>query len=272
MANYPAKIQRLIDEGYTFNFSDYISTGFNLMSRNTGGYIGYFLLVVLIYVVGSLIPCVGGLAVAVVAPSLVIGFAHVAHLQEMGQPLNFNDFFRGFDRLADLFITALLIGLLTVAAIVPGYIMLFVGLFSSFGDEFVGSNPEELFGEFPGLILGNGLALAGLLLVIIPATYMSIAFSWSAYFVWFFNMGPWDAMQASRRVIQREFWRILLFVIVTALIGLSGLILLGVGMLFTYPAMLLMHYAAFSDVLRLEDSDTDSDADVIEHFAPTDAE
>ncbi|MGI9158801.1 MAG: hypothetical protein ACR2K1_03515, partial [Saprospiraceae bacterium] len=159
----------------------------------------------------------------------------------------------------------------TVAAIVPGALLLGIGLSSFFGDEFVGANPEELYGAFPGMILGNGLALAGFLLVIIPAAYMSIAFSWSAYFVWFFNMGPWDAMQASRRVIQREFWRILLFVIVTGLIGMSGLILLGVGLLFTYPAMLLMHYAAFSDVLRLEDHDTDSDADVIEHFDPTES-
>ena len=272
MANYPAKIQRLIEEGYTFQFSEYISRGFNLMSRNTGGYLGYFLLVLLMYVVGSLIPCVGGLAVAVVAPSLMIGFAHVAHLQEMGQPSNFNDFFRGFDRLADLFIPALLTGLLTVAAILPGYILLFAGLFSSFGEDLAGANPEELSGELPGMILKNGLAIAGLLLVVIPAAYMSIVFSWSAYFVWFFNLGPWEAMQASRRVIQREFGRMLVFLLVTGLIGISGLILLGVGILFTYPAMVLMHYAAFSDVLRLQDEDTDSDADMIEHFAPTESE
>ena len=272
MANLPAKIQRRIDEGYSFHASDYISTGFNLMNRNLGGYLGYFLIVTLIYVVGSLIPCFGGLALAVVAPCLMIGFAHVAHLQEMGQPLNFNDFFRGFDRLADLFITALLTGLLTLAAILPGYILLFAGLYSSFGDDFVGGNPEELYGELPAMILNNGLAIAGLALVLIPGVFMSVIFSWSAYFVWFFRLSPWEAMQASRRVIQRGFWQMLLFLFVTGLIGISGILLLGVGMLFTYPAMLLMHYAAFSDVLRLEDSDTDGGADVIEHFAPTESE
>lgn len=272
MANYPAKIQRLIDEGYSFHLSAYISTGFNLMSRNTGGYLGYFLLVMLIYVVGSLIPCIGGFALAVVAPCLMIGFAHVAHLQEMGQPLNFNDFFRGFDRLADLFITALLTGLLTIAVILPGYILLFAGLFSAFGDDFAGANPEELYGELPAMILKNGLALFGLALVLLPAVYLSVAFSWSAYFVWFFKLSPWEAMQASRQVIQRSFWQVLLFLVVTGLIGISGVIVLGVGVLFTYPAMLLMHYAAFSDVLRLQDSDTDSGADVIDHFAPIESE
>lgn len=47
----------------------------------------------------------------------------------------------------------------------------------------------------------------------------------------------------------------------------KGIILLGIGLLFTAPAMMsLAHYAAFADVTKLNEEDTETD--IIDHFGP----
>lgn len=270
MANLPLKIRRVIDEGYEFNLGDYISKGFNLIGRDLGGFIGFSLVFLLIYFAAMFIPLVGPLAFAVISPALMIGFAHVAHKHATGRPTTFNDFFRGFVKFGELFLTALLTGLLVIAFVMPGYIMMIAGVISVTGEGFITDSdmvdPADVFGAMAS-VFSNGLVIAGLFLAVIPATYISVVFSWSAYFVWFYDMRAWDAMQASRKVIHKQFWWMLLFVLLAGIIGFMGLLLFGIGVIFTYPAMLCAQYAAFADATRLEEEAGDS-ADILDHFAP----
>jgi hypothetical protein len=270
MARLPLNIQRVIDEGYEFKFGDYISKGFNLIGRDAGGFIGYFLVIMLLYLASFFIPIVGPLAFAVISPVLIIGFAHVAHRHATGRPTTFNDFFRGFDKFGELFLTALLTTLLAIAFVMPGYIMIFLGAVTATGagalsgSDFV--DPADMLGAF-ATIFSNGMVIAGILLSLIPAAYISVVFSWSTYFVWFYDMRAWDAMQASRRMIHKQFWWMLLFLIAVGFIGVLGFFILFIGVAFTYPAMLCAQYAAFADVTGVEEESGDS-ADIIDHFAP----
>jgi hypothetical protein len=70
-------------------------------------------------------------------------------------------------------------------------------------------------------------------------------------FVVFYKMSFWDAMEASRKVISKNWFMIFLFLFVTGLIAGAGIILLCVGILVTFPAYLCMNYAAFADVTQL---------------------
>ncbi len=255
MENSPNKIRNLIENGYEFKLGDYISRGFSLIQANLGGFIGFFLIYMLISVVLNFIPFVGGLALLVISPVLTIGPMHVAHQMDKGRTPDFNAFFKGFDRLGDLFLTYLLQVLILVGVMLPGIILLISTLGMSI---FAGLDSGDV-GD-----VNFGLTAAGVLLILLPALYFGISYAWSLPLVWFYNMKPWPALETSRRLIGKNWFMMFVFLIVCGLIAASGLILLGVGFLFTAPAMALAQYAAFADVTRLNEEEEASD--IIDHF------
>ena len=257
MENFPNKIRDIINNGYEFKLGDYISRGFSLIQANLGGFIGFFLIYIAITMVLAFIPFVGSLASMVITPALTIGPYHVANLMDKGKMPDFNAFFKGFDRLGDLFLTYILQVLILVGAMMPGIIMLFATVGMSFLENIdYGDTPDFNFG-----VLGGAL-----LLLLIPAVYFGVSYAWSLPLVWFYNMKPWPALEASRKLIGKQWFMMFLFLIVSGLIAASGAILLGVGLLFTAPAMSLAHYAAFADVTKLNEEETETD--IIDHFGP----
>jgi hypothetical protein len=257
MDNFPNKIRELIDNGYEFKLGDYISRGFALMQANLGGFIGYFLVYVLITMVLAFIPFVGSLASMVITPALTIGPYIVGNMMDNGRTPDFNAFFKGFERLGDLFLTYLLQVLVLVGAMMPGIILAITTL----GASFVENMDSGDFGD-----LNFGMAGISILLILIPVAYFAVSYAWSLPLVWFYNLKPWPALEASRKLIGKQWFMMLLFLFVSGLIAMSGLILLGVGLLFTAPAMSLAHYAAFADVTKLNEEETETD--IIDHFVP----
>lgn len=255
MATFPDKIQRIIEEGYEFRFGDYISQGFSLVQRNLGGFIGFALLYFAIQMGGALIPIIGSLALFVISPALTIGPYHVSHKLDRDQPVEFADFFRGFDKLGNLFVTSLLTTLMIVAALIPGIVLMM-----AFGiSAFVG-------GRFDA-DANWGLFLVAILIIMLPIIYLGISYMWAPMFVWFYDLDAWSAMEASRRIIGKNWWLIFGFAIVCGLIAMLGVIMLLIGLLFTIPAIMCASYAAFADVTRLNEEE-DQEADVIDHFIP----
>jgi hypothetical protein len=258
MDNFPNKIRDIINNGYEFKLGDYISRGFALMQANLGGFIGYFLVYALITMVLAFIPFVGSLASMVITPVLTIGPYHVAHLMDKGKMPDFNAFFKGFDRLGDLFLTYILQVLVLIGAMLPGIILAITTL----GASFIENMDSGDFGD-----INFGMVGIAFLLIMIPVAYFAVSYSWSLPLVWFYNMKPWPALEASRKLIGKQWFMLFLFLLVCGLIAASGLILLGVGILFTAPAMSLAHYAAFADVTKLNEEDTETD--IIDHFGPS---
>jgi uncharacterized membrane protein len=98
------------------------------------------------------------------------------------------------------------------------------------------------------LIVGIFTAV-GTFLLIIPGIYLAVAYSFTIPFVVFLKYDFWDAMEASRKLITRNFWPFLGFMVLILLINFVGALLLGVGLLFTIPATHCMIYAAFEDIV-----------------------
>ncbi len=251
MSNFPAKIQQIIDENYEFRFGDYISRGFTLMGRNPGGFIGFFLIFIVISLVLAVIPILGTLISLVISPALSIGPYNVAGKVDRNESNEFGDFFKGFDRLWPLFLTSILTGLIVIAAALPGLIIMFAGGFSLLEQD----EPSSLM-------------WVGMLLMILPAIYLGVSYVFAPMFVWFYEMEPWPAMEASRKIVSKQWFMVLLFLFAVGLIAMAGLILLGVGILYTLPAMICALYAAFADVSRLNEA-SGGEADLIDHFVPT---
>jgi hypothetical protein len=254
MSNLSAKIQRIIDENYELRIGDYIGQGFNLVGRNVGGFIGYILLFLLIAVVLAFIPIIGSLASWIISPALSIGPYIVANKLDRNEPTEFSDFFRGFDKIWPLFLTSLLTGLIIVLAALPGIIVIFSSGFDILSYPEMNMSPTTLW--------------IGILLTLIPAVYLGVSYTFAPMFVWFYDMDAWQAMEASRKIVGKQWLMMLVFLIAVGLIAAAGLILLVVGILFTAPAMNCALYAAFADVTRLNEEHT-GESDIIDHFVPT---
>ncbi|MFW5805026.1 MAG: hypothetical protein ACOCVX_00710 [Bacteroidales bacterium] len=109
------------------------------------------------------------------------------------------------------------------------------------------------FQMFLPLFLANLIVgiftFAGILLLIIPGIYLAVAYSFTIPFIIFLQYDFWDAMEASRRLITRNFWPFLGFMVIIMMINFIGVLLLGIGVLFTLPATYCMIYAAFEDIV-----------------------
>lgn len=65
-------------------------------------------------------------------------------------------------------------------------------------------------------------------------------------------MDFWEAMEASRKIVSKEWFSIFGFIIVLGLINLCGFLCLGVGLLFTVPMTSCAAYAAYADVVGVD--------------------
>ncbi len=102
------------------------------------------------------------------------------------------------------------------------------------GDVFAGFNIAFLNLAMVGLVKWL-LTTIGLLLCIVPGIYLAVAYMFAMPLVIDKGMEFWPAMEVSRRVIHEHWWSMFAFAIVSILVGISGVLLCGVGLFFTLP-------------------------------------
>ena len=258
--NRLAKIEAIINEGYDFKFGDYISRGFDIVKKNWGGFIGFTILFLIITVVISFIPIVGTIANSLfIAPALTVGFYIVAHKLWKGENTEFGDFFKGFDHIGQLALTALVQSLIVLASMIPFFFVIKdSGLIQWYIDLM--SDPVGMQGSVPPT------PPAWSFLLLLPTIYLAVSYSWSYMFVVFHKMQFWDAMESSRKLITKKWFMFFLFYIVVGLIGGLGIIVLCIGLLFTLPAVYCMQYAAFEDVTQLNAEGGGENDDIEQHL------
>ena len=237
LEDYP-HLEKLAIEGYDFNISDYISKGLDIFKRDIGGFVGFTIVYFLIMMAASFIP----LGSTIISPALSIGWAIVCYNIVRNQHREFNEFFKGFDDFVQLLLVTIISGLIMTAALIPLGIVAFTSF--DMGEVFLGGEPD--FGNVSVTTL-----VIGTLAFMIPLIYIGVAWIWAPYFVVFYKMQFWDAMEASRKIIGRNWWIYFLFLIVLVLINILGILGFGIGLLFTIPATMCMQYIAFAKVTGL---------------------
>ena len=249
-----ARIEQIIQGGYDFKFGDYISRGFDIAKKNWGGFIGYTILFLLLTSVISLIPYfIGQIANSIfISPTLTVGFFIVANKLWKGENTEFGDFFKGFDFIGQLALTALVQILIVIAAIIPFYFAVKDSGLVEWYMEFL-NDPVGMQGVVPPF------PESWTYLLLLPAIYLGIAYSWSYMFVVFHKMQYWDALESSRKLITKKWFVFFGFYIVLGLIATAGIIALCVGLLFAIPAIYCMMYAAFEDVTQLNAGSDEAD-------------
>lgn len=101
-------------------------------------------------------------------------------------------------------------------------------------------------------ILKSVLITLGLFLLIIPGIYAALAFTFAELFVCLEGKTFWDAMESSRRLVNKNFVGILGLAVVGILLFLTGALLVGVGLLAALPICALLLHAAFHDIRSQE--------------------
>ncbi|MBK9015634.1 MAG: hypothetical protein IPM82_17065 [Saprospiraceae bacterium] len=249
-----AKIDRIIGEGINFKFSDYISRGFEIFQKDMGSFIGFTVIYFVLSMVISFIPIVGNIAnQLVVSPALIVGLYLFANKLDKGERPEFGTFFKGFDFVGQLVLAALVMGIILGISMIPfGFAIWNSGLVEWYMD--VVQNP----GTPPPPIPIADIPWWSLLLLL-PTIFLAVAYAWTNLFIVFYRMEFWPAMEASRRLITKNWVIFFAFSFVTGLIMMLGIILLCVGILATFPAAMCMAYAAFADVTKLNEETSEGD-------------
>ena len=238
MTRYPEQIDLAINKSYAFNFGEYINRGFSLVGKNPGLFIGYAFVYLFIIVVCQVMPLIGAVGSFVLTPCLTAGFYLAAHKQEQGKTLEFGDFFKGFDHIGQLILISLIQGALLIVIMIP------IGILMFFTMDIASNN------DFPLLLVSLSL------LLLVPVFYLGVSWSFAPFLVLFHKMEAWPAMEASRKIITSNWVMFFLFYIVAGFIMLLGLVALGFGILYTLPLVMCMYYAAFHDIVGVQESNS----------------
>jgi len=242
MTEYNKALKHLIENGYEFKLSQYINDGFEIFKRNIGGFVGYYAIIIFIIVFLMLLSLFQYGIANLLQPVLVAGLYIVANEIIQGRRTEFRTFFKGFDFFIQLALLGIVTSLIYTAcsyfANLPTLISL--GLFSSLK---------------PLSFIFMGVGYCALI-------YFSISYSFANMLIIFLNFQFWPAMEASRKIITKNFWSFLIFFLVIALINVLGAITF-IGIFFTAPATMCMIFCAFEDIVggairKYQDSTNDN--------------
>jgi hypothetical protein len=117
----------------------------------------------------------------------------------------------------------------------------FEDAFAGFSQAFV---PLMLFS-----VVSQTLILIGALFCLLPGIYLSIAWVlFTPLLIMDKGFDFWPSMEVSRRVVNRHFWKLLLFAIVSALVLVAGLLCFVVGFFIALPVVIAATVCAYEDI------------------------
>lgn len=262
-----SRLQRVLNDApVSFRLGDYISQGFQFMNQNFGLLLAFMLVSALLGIFAQFVPIIGIVLSLLISPVLQIGYSQFTYSVKKGAPADFSEFFKGFNKIGPLVGTYFLTGLAGLVAILPG---LFLWYQAGMVDWIMSVMEDYSFPDNAPDIresVDMSLFVMGLLLVMAGGFVITILFAWALNIVWFYDLGPIEALSASRKLIARNWFSFLIFVIVAGFIAACGILLCGVGVLYTAPAMAVAQFFAFADSARLFESDEAETSDPIDHF------
>ena len=103
-----------------------------------------------------------------------------------------------------------------------------------FGDAFAGFT-LALVPLMLGGLVSSLLTCVGFVCLILPGIYLAVAWAFTTLLIIDKKMDFWTAMEVSRRVITAQWWRMFGLIILAAIIGMLGALLLVVGIFLTLP-------------------------------------
>jgi hypothetical protein len=120
-------------------------------------------------------------------------------------------------------------------------------------------NPKSLLGWYDNTlklfftyILMNVLILVGLLLFVLPGIYLMVSYQIALPLVVDKKLGPWEALEASRKVIGHNWFQVFGYDIVAVLVLMLSSVLLGIPLIWTVPAMVIAYGILYRTAVGIE--------------------
>jgi hypothetical protein len=243
---------------YEFKFQQYLQRGFEICNKFAIGFILFFLLFMLITGAIDLLTGLGDLVNRIfVTPVLGVGVYFVARNISRETEFNFDQFWKGFQFLSPLILMSLIEAAIFLLLISPILINGDISLYLEWLEEWQ-KTPLSI-DSFPGF-------QAWYLLLLLPIVYLSIVWIYAPLLIIFYNMSAWDAMETSRKIISKQWGIFALFYFLVSIISVSGILIFGIGILYTLPMGACILYASFEDILDFYVKNEEEDDDMMDHL------
>lgn len=204
-----------------------LGAGFKLWTSNFWPLVGVTLLVLIVQMVAGMLPIIG-MFVGFFLNGVFYGGLYYYYLGKLrGEPREVGDGFAGFSKaFVPLMLATLLNSVITLAIMIPCFFPLIAVFFKM---AMAGGEPPTALPAIGGL--AAGAIFIGMIILIF------IAISWIFAFPLIIDkgLGPWTAMEVSRRVVGRQWFRVFFTVLFGGILAMLGLVGFIVGVFFTLP-------------------------------------
>lgn len=218
------------------------SEAWALFMKAAGLWIVLAIVLIIIFVVLSFIPILGGLALALVLPVFVGSWMLAARKVEQGGTLEVGDLFSCFqgERLTPL----LILGALVLAAgIVIGIVVGALGMGAVFGGVASG-----MAGSGGGLMASLGAGMLALLAGLVLGLLLTMATWFAPALVVFDGVAPVDAVKASFAASLKNIGAFIVWSLLYLVAAFVASIPFGLGWIVLAPLVLLTAYIAYKDI------------------------
>jgi hypothetical protein len=234
----------ILNRDYDLDIGRCVGDAWTLLSGNFGlifGGVAIFFLIQLGMSGLAQIPIIGvlfSLANVIITGPLMGGVYYFLLKNIRRQPADVGDVFAGFRlALGQLLLGYLVMVIFIFLSALPGLAIMGVPIYMMVRHHAAEAGP----------IL---VALLGLIVALIPMTYLSVSWVFSLPLIIDKQMEFWPAMSASRRIVGKHWWLVFGLMVVCGLIKLAGLAACCVGLFFALPitfgAMMYAYESIFS--------------------------
>jgi hypothetical protein len=263
-----ASSDRLMRSEYEVDISGFIGQAWELFKQEPGKYIGYSLVVIVIYLIEQvfgnmfdpeklsggyqdyssgifwiqlLVLLVISIFLSLLTIPLYAGVNVVGFKQMSDQEVKFGDFFHGYHYWASLIASALAQGVI---------VFIVIGIAVIAGSLVLG-----MFWNTSQHLIATLLIMLIIVLSLVSLIYIAVIYIFSQMLIIDRRFGFWQSMEMSRKVVTQRWFSVFALMIVTGLLNLLGAVALIVGLLVTFPLSYLTLSVAYREIFGLEGSD-----------------
>jgi len=224
-----ALIAEIEARGYEVDIGSCLSRGWAVLKANYGVCIGATILIMLCNQAAGFIPLVGIILSLLVQGPLMGGLNNFFIKLIRGESPNVGDAFSGFSksfwRLCGTFLLMMLI-------VYVWFIPLGIAAFAI---------PQNSSAFIPVLV---ALGLVGL----VGAIYVGVSLVFAMALSVDLELGPWDSLRVSRRVVSMRWFSIFGLIVVAGLLSALGILACIIGIIFTMPILYVVTIQAYEDI------------------------
>ena len=112
----------------------------------------------------------------------------------------------------------------------------------------------------------------GFLLLVIPGIYLSVGYALTLPLILDKGLGPWEALETSRKAIHKMWWTVMGMYLVMMLLYIVSAIPLGLGLIWTVPMFLVLIGVLYARLFGYSDQEEDEEETDEEAVEEEDAE